>query len=140
MTRKEALEIYKQEVIKFEGTRNTQWRFNISFWTLLVLGIFYSDKLKLTPELSCTAGILIFIGHFLFVAQTQYSLECSKILRNKVVDFLNTNDEMAVITLINKPSCKLLWEKSFFFRWIFFQMFLTIILILLFWVEGSCFY
>jgi len=41
MTREEAMQFIKREDDKFNHTRDHQWKFNVTVWTLIVLGIVF---------------------------------------------------------------------------------------------------
>jgi hypothetical protein len=136
MTRQEALEIYKLEVQKFEGTRNSQWKFNFSLWTLLILVIYYVDKLDILNTYYFVFGLFVFTIHYFFVTQVQYSLESSKILRSTIVNNLNDPQKQNFIVDIKlKPKLSNLLSETFFARWIIYQCSITLFLILLLWAR-----
>lgn len=128
MERKEALEVLKGEIIKFEGTRNTQWKFNISVWTLLSLAIFSKSDLSMNDIWCMAVGFATIIIHTLFLVQIQYSLECSKKLRELVHNFLNSTEGSGNIPAGIKLGRKVLFEQTHFRLWVFIQISITFLL------------
>ena len=73
------IEVYKAEREQFNRTRELQWKINISFWTLLVLGINYSYKIRImSMDWILILMIFLFITYIVFVIFIQRSLDTNK--------------------------------------------------------------
>lgn len=132
MKRKEALEVLKGEILKFEGTRNTQWKLNIAVWTLLSLAIFSKSKLSISDIGALIIGDSIIVIHSIFSVQIQNSLECSKKLRRIIHNFLNSKMKTFNIPAGVKLSKRELFRETHFIMWLVIQMSITILLAVIF--------
>ena len=122
MKREELLEYFRTERTRFEKTREIQWKFNISFWTLLAVGISFLNG-EMFGECKCGLwlAILIFLAaHFLFAYLTQKGLIGSRILSAKILDSLNSSLE-DYIKFDTRRIDKLKW-KTADIMWIVFQL------------------
>lgn len=132
MKRKEAIEVYRGEIIKFEGTRNTQWKFNISIWTLLSLAIFFKASLTKSDVWLLVIGLFVIIVHTWFLVQIQNSLECSKKIRELIHNFLNSSEKQSTIPARIRLGYKILLTETHFTFWVSIQIFITILLVIVF--------
>ena len=146
MTRPEAMEFIKSQNEKFNHTRQHQWKFNITFWSLIVLGIYFLNKEKFKiPFLPlCILCGLFLIAHYLYALRIQVSLSHCK----KNVDYLlnqlnQTNREDLLITLDFEKARQVRKKKEkeeedekeltkYGPSWIFFQCFATAVLLAMF--------
>ncbi len=135
-SRTELIEIYKTEVGRFEKTRDVQWKFNVTAWTLLVLAIKFKSENSALID-CCTiivSSIAIFIGHLIFTWLIQNSLSSSKAIWNKIFDILNKYDDQDT-TLIKIDTKKITENKKWRVTdslWILFQMLVTSFLLAFF--------
>jgi hypothetical protein len=132
MRKKEALEVLKGEILKFEGTRNTQWKFNIAVWTLLSLAIFSKSKLSISDVGCLMIGTTVIAIHLIFSFQVQKSLECSKKLRKLIHQFLNSEMKTTDIPAGVKISGRELFRETHFILWLIIQMSITTLLAIIF--------
>ena len=132
MTRSEALERYKSEMIKFDTTRNLQWKVNISYWSLLALGIkfFHDGTINLCNCQVWTLAILFFGAHLLFTILIQQSLAFSKSVWIHIGKMVNTDNADVRLDYKEVKRKAKLHGKDLL--WIIFQMLGTIIMLLLF--------
>jgi len=131
MTRAEAIEYYKSERDRFEKTRSIQWKFSISMWGLIALGITFFDNSKINAPNIVPIGlcILFLFAHFIFSYYTQKGLIASRTRSDDILSKLNAKTgEFVYPTVIRDTPTKLEdGDKA----WIFFQILATDILLLI---------
>jgi hypothetical protein len=90
MRRTELLEAFKTERVRFEKTREIQWKFNLAIWTLEALGIHYLNKEMFTCKCLLVISAIVFIGcHLTFCILMQRGIIASRTLSNQMLDTLN---------------------------------------------------
>jgi hypothetical protein len=133
------IEIYKVEAEKYNKTRDIQWKMNVAFWTVLIVGIYAKSKNDLNlcainhVQQILIGTIYIFI-HGVFVYQIQGSLRRSITrLRNSANEVLDNKEENNIT--IDDLQAKLSWTRAEQIRnisWHVFQISITGFLVLLF--------
>jgi membrane protein YdbS with pleckstrin-like domain len=131
------IEVYKAEREQFNRTRELQWKINISFWTLLVLGIGNCEKFACELKgWSILISLLLLIVYVIFVSSTQHSLNENKRYWQKAFDFRNTLSTSFCYKDILIRRSKPQKFKEFLhnrIKWISLQTTITIMLLLV-WV------
>lgn len=132
------IEIYKVEAEKYNKTRDIQWKMNVAFWTVLIVGIYAkSSKEGLDIGGKCfqaCIGASYVLLHFIFVVQIQGSLRRSITRLRNCADNILQEDESKVVTVhdIEVPihrTQKEVWRDV---GWHFFQIVITIVLAYIF--------
>src|SRR5258708_30376012 len=103
MKRTEAIEFYKAERIRFEKSRDIQWKFDIALWTLIGLGITFFDREKV-GQFQVFFGFLSFaflFGHILFIHLVQRGLSAARTRADLILTILNSTDAEDVNIPIN---------------------------------------
>ena len=73
------IEVYNAEREQFNKTRELQWKINIAFWSLLVLGIKYSDEIFVNSKgESIIFFIILLVSYIVYVCGIQHSLNENK--------------------------------------------------------------
>src|SRR4030095_12049300 len=143
MTRPEALEMYKIQHERFHKTQDLQWKFNISTWTLMAAAIYFFNQYynEIHHQKVSSYWIVILTGAFLvthsmFVLIEQNSLAVTKAVWLKILVDLNDpgiNDIRINIkdaTKENSLRKSKFWGENW--KWIVFQILITLILLFTF--------
>ncbi len=138
MKREEAIDMYKVQHERFHKTQDLQWKFNISLWTLMTAAIYffneyYKSNDKIAPSGTWILVIVFFLTHTFFALIVQNSLAVTKAVWIKILDDLNpsNNNDISIdidtVTTENRYDKKKFWKENW--KWILFQMLITIILL-----------
>jgi len=75
------LEIYKIESEKYSKTREVHWKFNIAFWTVLIVAIYaqYTEKFNLAGLGISSIGFNIYACHNFYYAQVRSMKRCFQV-------------------------------------------------------------
>src|SRR6266496_559912 len=126
------IEVYKAQHERFHQSRNNQWKINVTFWTLIVLAIFYKSKLPVTnfcwTLLICS---IFFILHLFFVIKLQQNLQTDKKIWLDIIKYWNNEWPKDREFKIDTTSVKIkdLEPRAWF--WILFQIAFTSVLLLI---------
>lgn len=125
--------VYDSQHERFQQSRNNLWKINSTFWTLLVLAIFYKEKLPLYSNfLTILICLTLFVLHYLFVLTVQKNLETDKKVWMSILKYWNGDwpkgNEFRIDT--NGVKNKELSTRAWF--WIVFQMTFSFLLIMIF--------
>ena len=129
MNADQALEVYKKECEKFEGTRKLQWGFNIAFWTLLCVGLYFlrSSNIQISGSSLTIILACFFLAHGVYVIMTQRGLEESGRIMKNILNDLNREDHKTINFVVD-------YERSVIqardltgdsWLWIIFQLLCT---------------
>jgi hypothetical protein len=133
MTRDEAFELSKRANLRFDKSRDLQWKFNITVWTLIVAGIYFFGKENINIGMT---RIYLFSGtfflvHAIFVTMIQLSLVGSLNVENFIYQQLKSNQ----ITEIDVDVEKLTRNSHIKGKgrwWFAFQILTTLVLLAFF--------
>lgn len=132
MKREEVLEIYKLEHARFNSFREIQWKMNVTFWTVIILGIAQVEIIsRLNWYEIVVLSLLIFIAHLIFVVRTQLSLEASikieRHIENELNDGLKDNISLDKTSITQKVRIR---RRGW--HWLIFQLLATAVLLIVF--------
>ena len=135
MNRQEAFEFIKLEHIRFDKTREIQWKFNFIFWTLIILGTYnfkiIKDNIHFCYVLDLS--VLFLIAHMIFIWRTQRALEATKKIEKHLLKQLNsTVEEMNVTLDIEEQTKEISMLQPTTIWWLLFQLLSTSILLAIF--------
>ncbi|MFN8290480.1 MAG: hypothetical protein U0U70_09495 [Chitinophagaceae bacterium] len=115
--------IYTSQHDRFQHTRTNLWKINITFWTLLVLAIFYKDKLPINNNwLIVLIGFILFGLHFLFVLTVQKNLETDKRIWLSIIKYWNDEWPKDIRFKIDTTGIKLKSLRARAWFWIVFSV------------------
>jgi hypothetical protein len=134
MTRDEAMQVYKVQHERFRQTKELQWKINLASWALIALGINSADKIRRQLDVSeviITISIF-FLAQMIFSYRTQRALEADKIISRDILRQLSLNvNPNENIHIDIKKLTKKIYPGGTGWWWLFFQGFVTGILLLL---------
>jgi hypothetical protein len=134
MNKEHLIEIYKVEAEKYNKTRDIQWKMNVAFWTVLIVGIYSKSKegFKLQEELY--VGLLYVLLHLLFVVQIQASLGRSITRLRHCGDYILEGVTTKIIGVreLEIPLNRSFKEVGRDILWHVFQIGITIFLVFIF--------
>ena len=130
------MEFYKEERSRFEKSRGIQWKFDVTFWGLIVAATAFFDKNNL-GNYGDYIGILslnfLFV-HFLFAYYLQIGLAAARKRSDDVLKVLNSSKNDFIEIPIKRPYIKLFTGD---WQWIFFQITATALLLSVFYISVS---
>ena len=127
-----AIEIYKIQHDRFKHTKDLQWKINLSFWTLLAAGVYYSDKFAATLSLfqMICVVVIFFVAQVIFSYKTQKSMEADKKIMSEILEQLN-HDKVKNISVNVRERAKDVRASKQGNGWILFHLFMSASLLLL---------
>ena len=125
------LKIYETQHERFHQSRNNQWKMNITFWTLIVLAIYYHDKLPNTC-LNFFICSVLFILHLVFTIRIQQNLQTDKRIWLDILKYWNDEFPKDTDFKINTRPVSIGKLEGRAWFWIIFQISFTFILFLIF--------
>jgi hypothetical protein len=132
--RSDLVELYKAQVLDYNKTRDIQWRFNISIWTLLGIVILfkYIEPDIFDSSLVTILFLIALLAHYMFIYIIQRSLAGSKRIMDKYIQHLNHYNETAKININNRKYEKIYVLTLTDYLWIAFQIIITFFILLVF--------
>ncbi|MEP7375888.1 MAG: hypothetical protein ABI675_21005 [Chitinophagaceae bacterium] len=132
MTRKEAFEVSNRNILRFEKTRDLQWKVNITAWSLIVLGITYFGDKDVTIN-SCLIfwiAVSFLTIHSFYIVFIQRSLAATQRVERYIYEALNNdNTESLIVDVDIKKIVKNVSFHSKDWWWIVLQILTTALLL-----------
>ena len=132
--RPDLIELYKATILEYNKTREINWKFNLSFWILLIIATYFKS---LHPEVFNTylTNLLFLIGllaYYIFVYITQRSLAGNRRILNDYLEYLNIYDRVKNIVIDNTKYDRRYVLTLTDYLWIAFQIIITFFILLIF--------